>query len=290
MKEKLVLMLQKLPSPEQVRAFVSTLTMKHVNLALIAFASAELALIGYLSYNTPSTPVAQTQKVAQKTAQNPARLLARTRTSQVNTQGARSAVERARDTRVASRPPQVKPYPHRRARVASAPRVFRQSQRPFALPKRYQAGTRSQVQPQATARAVRTTTPVVKQQAVSARRANAAPTRQRNVASIKDSRRLAPRKTSAKANSLQHIEREIARAPSHRPSLASELNLTRRQAWVLTKRHQRLRADLQRADQKGASGMKRILVNDHMAWAKEFLGEERFEIYRERSRLLAAAR
>ncbi len=289
MKEKLVLMIQKLPSLAQVRAFLSSLTMKHVNLALIAFASAELALIGYLSYNTPAPVAASSQKISQKPKEVWPRQNVRTRPSQMNTKTARLATERARPLRSAARPAQVKPYPSRHSRVASAPRVFRQSQRPFALPKRYQTGLKEHpATAQRALRATRSTT--AKTQVVSASRTNASSTRQRNVASIKDARRFAPRKPSAKSNPLQHIEREIARAPSQRPSLASELNLTRRQAWVLTKRHQRLRADLQRADQKGASGMKRILVNDHMAWAKEFLGEERFEIYRERSRLLAAAR
>lgn len=73
------------------------------------------------------------------------------------------------------------------------------------------------------------------------------------------------------------------------PSLIEELRLSDKQASILAMKHQRLMGELQKADEKGAEGLRRILINDHLAWAKEFLGREKYERYvRASSGLLAA--
>jgi hypothetical protein len=77
------------------------------------------------------------------------------------------------------------------------------------------------------------------------------------------------------------VDEELANPSEEPPFLIGDLELSQSRAWKLLQMNQRLRRDLQRADSQNAKGSRRILINDHLAWAKEFLGQEKFRRYQE---------
>ncbi len=77
------------------------------------------------------------------------------------------------------------------------------------------------------------------------------------------------------------VDEELANPSDEPPFLIGDLELSQGRAWKLLQMNQRLRRDLKLADAQNAKGSRRILINDHLAWAKEFLGREKFLRYQE---------
>ena len=76
-------------------------------------------------------------------------------------------------------------------------------------------------------------------------------------------------------------EKEMRRGLS--PSLLKSVGISKKQYLMIKMREQRLAEKLKDADQKGASRLRRVLVNDHTDWMKEYLGPNRYERFMELS-------